>query len=363
MLTAKNLIILHSKCNSMCGLLRRLAYQQLSASGATGSIEFVVSPEVVRDEYVLSHAVAVVIGRPIGNGCKDFVSYYGRIKRKYGLRIIIDYDDCLWDINGKSLLPSYNPVKTDPVYAAGGIEESLKYVDDVTLSTIFLARCWHTRFGMDTHVSVVPNMLPRMWYGQRKHRITENLAKPKIVYGGSPTHYTDSSVGDFVGPWVPWLIDAVNNDKIELHMFGYQVTAEFFAPIADKIILHEPAPACEWGSALRDVEGDIYIAPLEDNLFNSCKSNLKLLEASACGMVLLGSHWADGPYDEAHPMSKIDNSWSVDQLQSRVDAVCDKDTYNDIMQFQEELIAKYWLENNTNLTQVLRVWCGSSLET
>ena len=72
MLTGKNLIILHSKCSSMCGMLRRLAYQQLSASGATGSIEFVVSPEVVRDEYVLKHAVAVVIGRPIGNGCKEF---------------------------------------------------------------------------------------------------------------------------------------------------------------------------------------------------------------------------------------------------------------------------------------------------
>lgn len=362
MLTGKNLIILHSKCNSMCGMLRRLAYQQLSASGATGSIEFVVSPEVVRDEYVLSHTVAVVIGRPIGNGCKEFVSYYGRLKKKYGLRIIIDYDDCLWDINGESLLPPYNPVKTDPKYAASGIEESLKYVDTVTLSTMFLARCFRTRFGKDAHVSVVPNLLPHMWYGHRNHRLTEDLEKPKVVYGGSPTHYTDSSVGDFVGPWVPWMIDAVNNDKIELHMFGYKVTAEFLKPIADKIILHEPAPACEWGSALRDVEGDIYIAPLEDNLFNSCKSNLKLLEASACGMAMLGSNWADGPYGEAHELSKVDNSWSVDQLQSRVDEICRKDTYNEIMQFQDGLISKYWIENDANITQVLRVWCGSSLE-
>ena len=345
----------------MCGLLRRYSVQQMSAVGMTGGIEMVVSPEVVRDEYLLKHAVAVVIGRPFGNGGNEFISYYGRIKKKYNLRIVIDYDDLLWDVCGYNMFPPYNHVKIDPFYAGNGIESFIRYVDDVLVSTVYLGRCFVTRFGKDVPVKCVPNYLPHAWYGHRKHRITDKLTKPVVVYGGSTTHYTPKDPGDFGGPWVDWMIDAVTNDRIELHMFDNGVSSEFFAPIADKVIHHDHVNSLDWGATLREVEGDFYLAPLAENTFNKCKSNLKLLEACASGMCLIGSSFEDGPYEEAHKISKIDNNWSVDQLQSRVDELCEPSNYNDAMDFQDTLIGKYWLENTDNLTKVLSAWCGPCL--
>ena len=344
----------------MCGLLRRYAVQQLGAVGCTGDIEFVVSPEVVRDEYVLKHTVAVVIGRPFGTGA-EFVAYYGRLKKKHNFRVVIDYDDLLWDIQGKNLIPSYNNVNIDTVYAGKTIEGCLKYVDEVIVSTVYLGRCWTTRFGRSVPVRLVPNFIPHSWYGRRKHRITDRISKPVVVYGGSCTHYAPSDPGDFAGPWVDWMIDAVTNDRIELHMFDNGRVAKFLEPVADKIVHHYQVSPLDWGATLRETEGDFFMAPLADNVFNKAKSNLKLLEASATGMVLLGSSFEDGPYEEAHELSKIDNSWSVDQLQSRIDELCEPDNYNAAIGHQEALIDRYWLEG-VGVTKILKAWCGPWLE-
>lgn len=360
MLTSKSVIIIHEKDKSMCSMLRRHAVAQLGASGRTGDFEFVISPEVVRDEYILKYTCAVIIGRPIGQGGASFIEHYGRLKKKYNFRIVTDYDDIMWDINGKSMFPEYNRVKKDAVGCAQGIEQSLKYVDEVTFSTEYLANCWAARFGDATTMSLVPNYLPKMWYGQRKHRIKEKLVKPKVVYGGSYTHYTPEDPGDFAGVWVPWMLDAVANDRIELHMFGYECKQEFLQTIADKIILHDPVTSCEWGSTLRDIEGDIYMAPLARNPFNCAKSDLKLSEACATGMAFLGSFW-DGycPYANAHPMSRVLNDCSVEQLNKLVDAICEPDTFNDIMSYQEEHISNRWIDDaeSRNLSYVLHTWC------
>lgn len=357
MLDKKNVVIVHSKDKSMCGQLRMHAMTQLGMAGRCGDVEFLVSPEVIQDDYILQHTCAVVINRVMGPQSSEFVRYYGRKKKRFNFRVVVDYDDCIWDVDGKSLVPEYNPCKFSPVAVGKHIESCVQYIDEVTVSTRIIGELWLRRFGKGQIVSLVPNYLPRAWYGHNARRYDGDIVKPKVVYGGSPTHYTDKDIGDFDGVWVPWLTEAVKSDKIEIHMFGYELKAPFLSEIKDKVILHEPTSAWEWGSHLRDIGGDIYVAPLKENLFNSCKSNLKLLEASACGMMFLGSSWPKNePYFEAHPLSFVANSWSPDQMQARVDKMCEKDTANSILYHQDKLIGKYWLEDDKHIGGILKAW-------
>jgi len=57
---------------------------------------------------------------------------------------------------------------------------------------------------------------------------------------------------------------------------------------------------------LAGLQLDLAIAPLEDNRFNACKSNLRLLEYGACAVPVVCSDV--GPYqDPALPVSRVRN--------------------------------------------------------
>lgn len=360
MLNGHSIIIVHGHDRSMCSLLRRHAYVLASATGMTGQFRIIPAYECVRDEYVLTHTAAVVLGRVQGPESAAFTQYYGRIKRKYGFQVIVDYDDCLWQPQ-----PQYNRCPHDHVAVGGHIDSILRYIDLVTVSTEFLAIQWRSRFGMSVPVRVLPNMLPRSLYGQRGHFINKGLTRPKVVYGGSPTHYCKGDPGDFAGPWIEWLNRGVEEDKFELHMFGYRekFECEFLERVKDRIVLHDPVPACMWGQALRDTYGDIYIAPLRENDFNRAKSDLKLLEAGASGMAMMGSVWNDfAPYLRAHEDSQVGPGYTAKDLDIMLEKLCQPETYNAVQKHQNKVLAHRWAEQSENLTTVLKTWAGKYIE-
>ena len=340
----------------MPGHLRQLCFATLSNAGMTGDFKCIVTPFPITDGYILDHTAAVVMGRP---RFPDWVERYGRVKKRHGFRIIVDFDDVLFDVDGKSIIPGYNGFKGDPVAIATGMEGYLKYVDEVTVSTKFLAQLFAKRFpAFSTYnIVIVPNLLPRMYYGDRSSRLTTvDIRKPKVVYGGSPTHFSEDDPGDFAGPWLPYLVDAVGKGEIELHMFAYGLP-KIFAGMGDKVILHDPVTPAGWGRALSDVKGDIYLAPLAANDFNRAKSDLKILEAAATGMALLGSQFKGGPYSHAHPYSLVDNSMTVEGVMDTVARICEKKSFNAILGYQQKYLGTRWLERDENLKRLMQIYC------
>lgn len=340
----------------MPGHLRQLCFATLSNAGMTGDFKCIVTPFPITDGYILDHTAAVVMGRP---RYPDWVERYGRVKKRHGFRIIVDFDDVLFDVDGKSAIPPYNGNTMDPVAVARGIESYLRYVDDVTVSTKFLARLFAKRFPAFSkyNIVIVPNLLPRMYYGDRSSRLTTvDMRKPKVVYGGSPTHFSETDPGDFAGPWIPYLVDAVGKGEIELHMFGHEAP-KFLGPAVSKVILHEPVTPTGWGRALSDVRGDIYLAPLAANDFNRAKSDLKILEAAATGMALLGSQFIDSPYSKAHPYSLVDNTMTVEGVRDTVARMCEKKAFNCILDYQRKYLANRILERDENIKRLMQIYC------
>jgi hypothetical protein len=87
------------------------------------------------------------------------------------------------------------------------------------------------------------------------------------------------------------------------------------------------------------------IAPLQYNLFNKCKSNLKYLETAAVGRVCLCQSFEDGPFESiAHPYQKI----PVDADKQKIDYIVKRalSNYNEILIHQYKKLNEYWLENH-----------------
>jgi hypothetical protein len=88
------------------------------------------------------------------------------------------------------------------------------------------------------------------------------------------------------------------------------------------------------------------IAPLADNIFNKCKSNLKYLESCAVGRVCLVTDFEDSPYHDAHEYQKIPVNATAKTIEYIVERA--KEHYGEILQYQYNYLKNYWLDNHIN---------------
>ena len=72
-----------------------------------------------------------------------------------------------------------------------------------------------------------------------------------------------------------------------------------------KVEFHEFVPVQEYMTKMKSLELDVVLIPLEDNLFNRCKSHIKLLEFSTIGVPCITTEIS--PYRE-NPNYKIPTS-------------------------------------------------------
>jgi len=119
-------------------------------------------------------------------------------------------------------------------------------------------------------VRLVPNSLDTQWFGLEPKRNPPG-ARLRVGWVGAGQHQGDLEliepiVAEFA-PEVDWVFMGMCTDGIRSHLKEFHP----FVSIADY-----PAKMASLGL-------DIAIAPLEDNLFNRCKSNLRLLEYGAMG--------------------------------------------------------------------------------
>jgi hypothetical protein len=213
--------------------------------------------------------------------------------RKRGVYVICDIDDH-WVLSGNHVVK-----KTADSMRKQSIE-ALMYADEVW--------CTHELLGsyidkLNSNWYVIPNAIdpndsqwqPKTKYGNR------------IGWAGGVTHFHDLMLTkDAWGSTVPVICGFVKEQK------EWARLADNFK--ADYI---EALPVTHYG-LLYD-QFDIAIAPLEDNKFNHCKSNLKIIEAGMKGLPIFTQNIH--PYiDEAKGVFKVDNWATALQDASSMDA-------------------------------------------
>lgn len=263
-------------------------------------------------------------------------------KERTNTKFIVDYDDLLWEYKGESI-PAYNATRT-LIDMKGNTVAMKKYLNDfadkIIVSTEYLKEALTGLVDVNKIV-VIPNMLSRKeWHFDREYSTrNDNI----FYYAGSPTHYNNAAQmpGDFSNAWVEYLQDK--------KVIVQGVVPYFIKPIAVHNWSALNAYAHDFYIGTRQC--DFIIAPLANNVFNRCKSDLKYLEACAVGKVCLMTEFEDGPYNGAHPYQLIPANATKKQLAYCIDRA--KENYKEILDYQYEYLNNRWLDNNIGMYQAL----------
>jgi glycosyltransferase involved in cell wall biosynthesis len=172
------------------------------------------------------------------------------------------------DIDDYWVLPKYNPAYW--AYRKGikqGVKDAINYADAVTTTTLHLASEIRQ---INENVVIASNCLD---YSHKQWEVEpmERTDKIKVGWVGGVTHEEDLKL----------IADQIKGLDIEFYICGY-TPGEIWNRIAKsmpdaKIV--EGTSVFEYGEVYRHF--DFVVAPLQDNKFNNCKSELKIVEASA----------------------------------------------------------------------------------
>lgn len=356
----KNLIIIHTTDRGACSWVRFRFMVGLLETNVGGEVVPVISPYEVTEPEVLKRTAAVIVARPMLQIHGDLLERYKAKRDEFGYKVYADYDDLLCDIDGERTIPEYNRFSVDPRDIGRMMEKACAGLDGITVATDFLKKTLERRFGWK-NIKVLPNTVPGFAYGTAPRRgVDSDIVKPRVLYAGSTSHFKKGHLGDFDGPWVPWMRKAAEEGAIELHCFGHR--APDFLEGMD-VALHPFVPAVAFPQALAAIRPDIYLAPLQDNEFNRCKSDLKLLEAAAIGAALLGSDFKDSPYSHAHPLSLVGHDFTPEVVGALVREICRKDSFNAILAHQRWLMEEggRYTESNASVLRFLKAYMGDAV--
>jgi len=200
-----------------------------------------------------------------------------------GKAVIYEIDDNILNI------PSWNFASGFYNQNRQHIESILRLVDGIVCSTLELKKLL-SKFNPNINVS--PNHLPKFIWGDVEGSVQRESEKTRIMYAGSHNHFdtTGSDRGDF-GPKLIEFVKKTLDEYQWIFVGGIPASLQD----NDKIVHHPWKPVIEYPHFLKSLKPDICLAPLEDNVFNASKSNIKALESVSLGVPLIASNLA--PYE------------------------------------------------------------------
>lgn len=209
--------------------------------------------------------------------------------KSQGVRVLFDCDDLVFDTRYVHLLLDTLDQDTKPAAAwdwwfayVGRIEATARLCDGAITTNRFLAE--QLAEAVPGPVSIVPNFLNR-----RQQEVSETLLAAKRARGfagegpvtigyfsGTPSHNRDFAI---VTPALARLLD--RDPDVRVQVVGFM---EAVGPLAAHASRVDRVPLHDWINLQRLIaEVEINIAPLQENVFTNCKSELKFFEAAIVG--------------------------------------------------------------------------------
>lgn len=197
---------------------------------------------------------------------------------------IYELDDYLPNVPLKSIHRQHVPKDVLKSLRIG-----LGYTDRFIVSTEALAEVFA---GLHNDIRVVENRLPLHWWKglQSERRVSK---RPRIGWAGGSGHTGDLEM----------IADVIKHFSQKVDWIFFGMCPEKIKPYVKEV--HHGVSLTEYPSMLASLNLDIALAPLEDNLFNECKSNLRLLEYGACGFPVICSDIR--PYRNNLPATRVRN--------------------------------------------------------
>jgi len=273
----------------------------------------------------------VVFQRSATKAQLDVIKHFKKIC--LGKPLIYELDDNLFDIPKWNFASEfYN--KNKPY-----IKEILGKVTGITVSTQTLK---NSLTQYNSNIKVISNHLPKFLWGNTEFR--HSNGKKRICYPGSFNHFDQNSdKGDFSTNIIDFIEKTVD-DYQWVFVGGIPKSLEN----NPKIERHGWVSVLEYPQFMKTLDIDIMIAPLEYNMFNRCKSNIKALEATALGVPLICSN--------IDPYSDLPGKFDTNEYFEHQIEMCMKDIdYCDAIWCEQYRVVQkqlYWEENDNLLKYV-----------
>ncbi len=263
----------------------------------------------------------VIFQRPLN---REFLEFMKHTKNYSNAFKVYEIDDLINNIPLKSSAKLGNP--KDIVKQ---LREGISYVDRLIVSTQGLADAysnWHE------DIQILELKLPPIWWGNLQISRTEHL-KPRVGWAGGSFHLGDLEL----------IADVVKDLAHEVDWIFFGMCPSKLRPYVKEF--HDGVPIHAYPQKLATLDLDLALAPLENNPFNDCKSNLRLLEYGICGYPVVCSN-VRAYAESGLPVQVVKNRYKdwVEAIRAHINDIAH--TRQIGLQLQQKVLEKWMLEGD-----------------
>jgi hypothetical protein len=310
-------------------------YQKACISGMT---------QMILDMRFYSSLKAIRMQRqatPIQNA---FIKELSKVRDEMKFRLIYEIDDVVF----KEDIPDYNRCKDAFIddNIVKSILEIMSQMDEITVTCKYMKEYYISKTG-NKNVTVIPNYPPKFWLDKfyNKEKIerlyNQNKKQPRILYSGSGTHVdvlNRTGLNDDFAHVTDAIIKA--RKKFKFVWKGcYPLSVKPFIDNGEMEYI-EWSSLFNYPQGLYDTNCNAAFAPLQDNVFNKAKSNIKMIESGALGMP--GTFQDLCTYEDASLKFKTGDEL-IDQLDH---LTSDLSRYMEESEKSRKFVEGLWLEDN-----------------
>ncbi|WP_066459824.1 glycosyltransferase [Castellaniella caeni] len=252
-----------------------------------------------------------------------------RVREITGAKVVLEFDDYLPNIPTRSA-----DRRTVPQGLIRQMRRAIESVDWIVVSTPTLA---HEYADYHADIRVAFNGLPRPIWGDLSGR-RQAGKKPRLGWAGGSSHTGDLAE---IRALVKDLEDEV--DWVFMGMKPEGVRCEF----------HAGVPIDQYPAKLAALNLDLAVVPLEQNQFNRCKSNLRLLELGVCGVPIICTDIE--PYQDGLPVTRVSNCYQ-DWTAAVREQLADLDALAARGDALRQAVLDGWMLEGAFLDQWARAW-------
>ncbi|MCE7765142.1 glycosyltransferase [Pseudomonas putida] len=257
-------ILAHAADRGGCGNYRVI--QPLDTLNREGLAEGVVAWNYLAPaELERYQPDSIILQRQVGDEQIEHMRRMHAFSRAFK---VFELDDYLPNLPLKSVHRTHMPKDI-----LRSIRRGLSYVDRFVVSTQPLAEAFA---GLHGDIRVVHNTLDTRYWGDLKAQRRQSR-KPRVGWAGGASHTGDLEV----------IADVVKELANEVEWVFFGMCPDKLRPYVHEF--HEGVSIEQYPRVLASMNLDLALAPVEQNLFNECKSNLRLLEYGACGFPVIAS--------------------------------------------------------------------------
>ncbi|WP_236658383.1 glycosyltransferase [Pseudomonas knackmussii] len=273
---------------------------------------------------------AILLQTQLGEQRLEQIRRYNAFSRAFK---VYELDDYLPGVPMKSM----HRKRFVPSEINRNLKRALSYVDRFVVSTEPLAEALG---HLHSEIRVVRNSLDPLWWGDLKSERRVS-AKPRVGWAGGSSHTGDLEliadvVKELAGE-VEWVFFGMCPEKVRSHVHEF----------------HAGVPIDRYPAALAALNLDLALAPVEQNLFNECKSNLRLLEYGVCGFPVIASDVRC--YQGELPVTRVKNRFKdwVDAIRMHL---ADLDANARMGDELQAAIRRDYMLEGANLERWLQAW-------